>query len=214
MLLLVLLTGIALFLWLTRPEIAGDKRGISDAKVVLPDPWPPQLDQRYPELELIDHRGQELLLSSFEGSVLIIEPIGMNCPACLAFSGGHQKGGLDKYRPEVGALSLEEYIADYAPDVRPENPEVVLVQLLLYDLSMKPPTWEHAALWREHFPTNFTHHEVVVPKESLISPQSYDLIPGFQLVDRNFILRSDFTGHRPQNSLHQHLLPRLSELLR
>ena len=39
--------------------------------------WPPVVDQRYPDLGLKNAQGETVQLSSFEGQVLLIEPIGM-----------------------------------------------------------------------------------------------------------------------------------------
>jgi len=39
------------------------------------------------------------------------------------------------------------------------------------------------------------------------------MIPGFFLIDKDFILRSDSTGHRPKHNLYTQLLPELSVLL-
>jgi hypothetical protein len=45
--------------------------------------------------------------------------------------------------------------------------------------------------------------------ERFINPASYKMIPGFQLVDRAFILRADATGHTPTHNLWEDLLPML-----
>ena len=39
--------------------------------------WPPVVGQRYPDLELKNAQGETVQLSSLEGQVLLIEPIGM-----------------------------------------------------------------------------------------------------------------------------------------
>ncbi|MBZ0114894.1 MAG: hypothetical protein K8J08_20705 [Thermoanaerobaculia bacterium] len=109
---------------LLRPEASR-----TESAVELPDPWPPNVDETYPDLELIDQDGETFNLSSLRGKALIIEPIGMNCPACQGFSGGNDVGGLGGFRPQQGALALEKYLRDYAPQVSPSNPDLVLVQL-------------------------------------------------------------------------------------
>lgn len=42
---------------------------------------------------------------------------------------------------------------------------------------------------------------------------NFAMIPGFHLVDRDFILRRDATGHRPRHSLFGDLLPMVAELV-
>jgi len=44
--------------------------------------WPPEVGEPYPDATLIDQEGNPVKLSSFKGSVLLIEPIGMTCAAC------------------------------------------------------------------------------------------------------------------------------------
>lgn len=39
--------------------------------------WPPLVNEKYPDLELMNAQGELVKLSSFEGQVLLIEPIGM-----------------------------------------------------------------------------------------------------------------------------------------
>ena len=43
----------------------------------LPFAWPPSVGETYPDVELRDHKGEIVKLSSFRGKVLLIEPIGM-----------------------------------------------------------------------------------------------------------------------------------------
>ncbi|MFT5051226.1 MAG: cytochrome oxidase Cu insertion factor (SCO1/SenC/PrrC family) [Chlamydiales bacterium] len=43
----------------------------------LPFSWPPTRGEAYPDVALLDHRGDEVQLSSFKGKVLLVELIGM-----------------------------------------------------------------------------------------------------------------------------------------
>src|SRR5579885_426641 len=49
--------------------------------------WPPVNGQAYPDLKLLDQDGHEVALSSFKGKVILLEPVGMTCAACNAYSG-------------------------------------------------------------------------------------------------------------------------------
>ena len=69
--------------------------------------WPPRLGQKFPDLQRIDHTGRESQLSELTGQVILVEPMGMNCPACNAFSGAHEKGGYKGLRPQQGLQSIE-----------------------------------------------------------------------------------------------------------
>ena len=54
---------------------------------------------------------------------------------------------------------------------------------------------------------------VLVGEDYLIGPASYRMIPGFQLIDRDFVLRYDATGHRPRHDIWRELMPALPSLL-
>jgi hypothetical protein len=39
------------------------------------------------------------------------------------------------------------------------------------------------------------------------------MIPGFQLIDRDFVLRYDASGHRPRHDLWRELMPAIPRLI-
>ena len=177
--------------------------------------WPPRLEQKFPDLQLIDHTGREFRLTELAGKVILVEPIGMNCPACNAFSGAQEKGGYKGLQPQQGMQSIEKYLPIYAKGVDIRNPDLKLVQLLLYDFNMNQPNAEDARFWAEHFGLDkYENVLVVVSKTDLRGKESFRMIPGFHLVDREFILRKDATGHRPQHNLFTDLLPSIPNLIR
>ena len=64
-----------------------------EAAQVRPDHiWPPRVGERYPNLRLLNSRGERIALDSLAGRVILVEPIGMDCPACNAFAGGNRPG--------------------------------------------------------------------------------------------------------------------------
>ena len=178
--------------------------------------WPPRLDSPYPDIELRDTNGNSVRLSSFKSKVLLIEPIGMGCPACIAFAGGNRdsRGGLDGRPAQGGLESIENYVERYARGASLEDSDLVFIHMLLYNHELKAPTQEDARRWEEHFGVSRRNHLVLYGDERFITPESYEMIPGFQLVDRDFILRSDSTGHAPTHNLWKDLLPTLGEELK
>jgi len=179
--------------------------------------WPPQLGEPYPDLTLTDPDGRAVALSSFKGRVILLEPIGMSCAACQAFAGANRArpGPFGGMRPQEGLQSIEEYVEQYAGGVRLDDPRLVYVQLLLYGPSARrAPTLGEARRWADHFGAPGSPRPVVlVGHEHLVGRASYDMIPGFQLVDRDFVLRADSTGHRPHDDLWKELLPELGRLV-
>ena len=180
----------------------------------IPAVWPPRVGEPYPDLELIDQTGQLVRLSSFKGSVLLIEPVGMNCPACQSFAGAHRLGPYEGIQPQGGLPSIEELVPQYTRGASLSDDRIVFVQLLLYSMTMDAPTSEDARKWAEHFRVDRAkNHIVLAGTKEFIGQASYDMIPGFQLVDRNFILQVDATGHRPRHNLFTQLLPAIPRLM-
>jgi hypothetical protein len=176
--------------------------------------WPPIIDQPFPDIELMSHTGEMIKLSSFKGKVILVEPIGMTCPACNAFSGAPNVGAYEGQSYQQNLAPIETLLPQYAEGISLNDPGIVLVQLILYDLSLKTPTASDARRWAQHFGLDQKQNVYVLAGDGrYINQASYDMIPGFFLIDQNFILRSDSTGHRPKYNLYSHLLPKVSELL-
>jgi len=74
-----------------------------------PPTWPPEKNRTYPDLELIDQEGNVTRLSDFRGQVILLEPVGIPCQACVAFSGGHEAGAFENVEPQSGLQSIDEY---------------------------------------------------------------------------------------------------------
>lgn len=181
-------------------------------------PWPPKVGEPYPDLELIDQTGMPVRLSSFKGKVLLIEPVGMNCPACQAFAGAHKIGAFQGITPQRGLPSIEEALPKYAGGITLSDPRIVYVQLLLFNMSLMPTTPEDAKAWAQHFKRDRSKNQIVLAggPEFLKAERrqaSYNLIPGFHLVDKDFILRSNATGHQPQHDLWRQLFPMVPALV-
>lgn len=174
--------------------------------------WPPQLNSPYPDLELMSTSGKKVKLSSFKGKVILIEPIGLSCPACQAFVGADAQGGFKGVSPQQGLPSIETLLKRNG--ISPADANLQRVQLLLYSPSMNAPTLEEAQEWGKHFGFGQAANELILMGEqTYINNDSYNMIPGFQLIDKNFVLRSDATGHHPKNDLYRELLPMIKQLL-
>jgi hypothetical protein len=176
--------------------------------------WPPVLEQPYPDLTLIDQEGEEFKLSKFKGKVIIVEPIGMNCAACQAFSGGHVYGPFQNNAVQEGLPSFHQLMYRFNKNLVFPNPDIIFIQLLLYDMQLQAPDPSHAQVWAEHFKLRKSENTIVaVSPADMRNNKTFNLIPGFQLIDRNFILRVDSTGHRPQHDLYKELIPAIPALL-
>lgn len=176
--------------------------------------WPPRVGAYYPDLTLLNAAtGKPLRLSSLRGQTIVVEPIGMSCPACQAFSGAKKLGGFRNFSAQPGLSSFEEYVAQYAGATLGSR-NFVFVQLLLYGPDMQAPTLKDAQEWAKHFGLlSKPNCYVLVGSQQLIGSASYNMIPGFQLIDKNFVLRSDATGHNPTNDMWKHFFPALKSLI-
>lgn len=182
-----------------------------------PEPWPPGVGKAYPDLEMVDSSGHTVRLSSFKGKVLLIEPVGMNCPACLAWSGTHRYGPFKGMSGQGNLSAIEEMFPRYAGGISLSDPRLMHIQLLLFNPSMMPTNAEDAKEWGKHFHMTRANQVVLAGSAPFLTPErhqsSYNLVPGFQLVDKNFILRSDSTSDNPKTNLWTELLPMVSKLV-
>jgi hypothetical protein len=178
-------------------------------------PWPPIVGRLYPDLQLIDQEGQPFRLSALMGKVILLEPIGMTCPACQAFSGAHDVGPFGGGVAGGGLPSLHKLLPQYARGLKLPRRDVVVVQLLLYDMKYGAPSAKDAQEWAQHFGFKKGRNEIVaVSPYDLRSDIAYNLVPGFHLIDKKFILRSDSTGHHPKDNLYTKLFPMVPYLLK
>lgn len=177
-------------------------------------PWPPKLGDSYPDLTLRDLDGNAVQLASLAGKPLLIEPVGMNCPGCQAYVGGNDQGvgGFGGVRPQGGLESLETYLPQYTDGLQMNDDRFTYVVVIFYGMDMQAPSVAEARAWSEHFGlTDQDNCVVLVGDERHINRATWNLIPGVQLVDEDFVLRSDATGHHPQHNFWDHTFPKLAE---
>lgn len=180
--------------------------------------WPPVPGQPYPDLKLLDDEGKTVSLSQFKGKIILLEPTAMTCSACQAFSGGNRLGigAFPGGSPQTDLVDIDEGVDRYAGGASLHDSNVVFVQLMLYNQSNQAPSVEEVRKWRDHFQLRqrYPHMVFLVADPRMIGAASYDMIPGFHLIDRDFRFASDASGHHPRNDLWQELLPELGRLIR
>ena len=177
-----------------------------------PPTWPPEKNRTYPDLELTDQEGNVTRLSDFRGQVLLIEPVGIPCQACVAFSGEHRYGAFTETPPQADLKSIAEYALEYG-GVHLDDPRFVHVQIILFNQEMKAPSAEDVRAWAEHFHLDRSKNQIVLAgSPRMVTKASRNLIPGFQLVDKDFVLRANSTGLTPQDDLYTELLPLMRKL--
>lgn len=177
--------------------------------------WPPQLGELYPDPMLTNQYGEPVRLSDFAGKVILVELAAIPCEGCQAFAGGNRHGGFGGFEPQSGLGSIHEYAKRFAEVELRDHEDVVFVQLLLYGRQLGRPTPEEVGGWASHFKMN-DHPNLLVLRgdESMLGPQTQGMVPGFHLIDRDFVLRFDSGGPESRHDLYQDLLPGLGELVR
>ena len=174
--------------------------------------WPPKIGEPYPDLALRDVDGNAVQLSSFRGNVLLIEPAGVTCRGCQAFAGGHTAGGLFGKQPQAGLRSIHEYVESYG-GVSLDDDRIQTIQILFYGSSGNDaPTLAEAKKWADHYRSVAPRTTVLVADSSMVNATTRAMIPGFHLVDRDFILRCA-AGNPPQKDLYRDLIPKIAGLL-
>ena len=109
--------------------------------------------------------------------------------------------------------SLDDAARDYGR-VSLDDSRLVVVHLLLYGFDMDAPSLDDAREWAEHYGLDERdNHVVLVGDARMLGSETYAMIPGLQLVDRDFNLRYDSTGHRPAHDMWTELIPGLARVL-
>ncbi len=181
-----------------------------------PSFWPPKLNQKFPELTLYNQHGKIVSLSKVaRGRIILLEPVGMTCQACQAFSGGHDFGPFREVQPQSNLVSIEKSFPKYAEGGSLANPQIVFVQLILFNMDMDAPSLQEIREWAKHFKlAHKPNTYVLAGTPEMACRDSYDMIPGFLMIDKDFILRADATGPDPKHNLWRELLPSIPLALR
>ena len=173
--------------------------------------WPPTDGKLFPRVELFDHTGKPFELSSLRGKPTLIEFISMSCAGCQAFAGGGTFGPYGDLASQPNLESFEVYFRRYAGfDLH--SGDVNYVVAVVYNDKLQSPSAEDLDNWRSHFQLDdrSTH---IVSGPTLASSSTFNMIPGFMLLDQNLVVLFDSTGHQPKHDLYKELLPAVRSLI-
>jgi hypothetical protein len=176
--------------------------------------WPPTVGQEYPDLDLIDAKGAMCKLKKFQGQVILVEFVGMTCPACSAFAGANDPavGHFRKVEPQPGLDSLAKLMTRYA-HLPLGTPNLAHVVVMACSMKMGVCSNEDAMAWADHFKILPYNGDYVFSAVRAQQPPAVAMVPGFHLIDKSFILRSDAAGDNPKESLENRTLPMIRRLL-
>lgn len=99
-------------------------------------------------------------------------------------------------------------------EVSLDDERIVFVHLLLYGYDMQAPSVEDARQWAEHYGLDErSNHVVLVGDPRMLGGATFCMIPGLQLVDRDFVLRYDSAGRNSAHDLWTELWPGVAGVL-
>lgn len=182
-----------------------------------PDPWPPVMNKSFPEISLVDSNGQSFKLSDFSGKVIIVEYVDMNSPLSHSYSGAKTKGtyGGTRHTFDESTQSLEDMVVkENAGQLALPHPDIIVLKVVIYNEAGQQAKPEDAQAWAQHFGlTRENNYIVAVPEKDIRGYDTNQLIPGFQLIDKDFLLRVDSSGANPKHSLQFRLVTLIPTLL-
>lgn len=95
-----------------------------------------------------------------------------------------------------------------------EDEDIVFVHLLLFGMDMQAPSLADAREWAEHFGiAGRPNHVVLLADPRMLGGKTRSMVPGLQVVDRDFVLRYDSAGNGSKHDLWTETLPGVKALL-
>ena len=185
----------------------------------LPKVWPPKMNKIYPNLELYDQMGKKFTLSSLSGKVIIMEYIDISSPESQAQSGSAKMGAY--YGSKTKEINTQvEIFGDVIERstngaFRLPNDNVLELKIIIYGPEGSAGSRDDAQNWAEHFNLQQSDNVIVaVPSNDLRSKATQSIVSGFQLIDKNMMLRVDSSGAEPKHNLGMTLAPLVPKLIR
>ncbi len=184
----------------------------------LPEVWPPKMNTKYPDIELLDQAGKEVKISDFKGKVILLEFIDITSPISQAQSGAGLIGAypamvnqdVDKHSMPISDLLRRETMGSL---MLPHD-DIMQVKVIIYGRDGGAGSRDDAMNWADHFDFKTSDNVIVaVPKKDMRGDETSSVLTGFQLIDKNMILRVDSAGVMPKHNLKMTLVPLVSKLL-
>jgi len=184
----------------------------------LPNPWPPKMNKPYPDLPLVASDGTNFKLANYKGKVIVLSFLDMSSPTAQAQSGAGLSG---TYGVTVDTDPLARPFSDIfrtipeSEDMNYPHKDLLEIIVLVYSQDGKQATVDDAQRWADHFDLSADDNVIVaVPAKDIRSDETGEVLNGYQLIDKNMILRVDSSGPSPKHNLKMTLMPLVPKLLR
>ena len=176
--------------------------------------WPPKIGKHFPQIALVDHTGNPFDLKRLSGKPTLMEIVAMSCSGCQAWSGGKRYGNYGGFPAEPDLDSIDVYFKRFTGGLDLDSDKLNFVQIIIYNLRLEPAGPEDLESWRKHFHFDSQSNAYVLSGGAPLANQdSYNMVPGFLLFDKDMVLRFDATGHAPRHNLYTELLPAVRGML-
>lgn len=176
--------------------------------------WPPRQGDRFPAVDFISVDGASVQISQYFGRPILLEYVGMSSPVSQAWAGAVRMGAMGDAQVSGALPSVAEMLVQHAPRAALGGDSWLWIQVLMFDPRLESPTPAQLRAWREHFGLGRYSNVIVLGGTSALRGQeTYELVPGFQLLGADGAVLMDSTGRRPRRHLFKEVLPALNELL-
>ena len=176
--------------------------------------WPPKVGSKFPQIELVDHTGARFNLANLAGKPTLVEIVAMSCAGCQAYSGGNRFGGYGGFPAQADMQSIDEYFTRFTGGLKLDSNKLNFVQIIIYNLRLEPAEPKQLEAWRQHFHFDKQiNAHVLSGGAALANKDSFNMIPGFLLLDKDQVVRYDATGHTPRHNLYTELLPAVRKMI-
>ncbi|MEZ6187325.1 MAG: DUF4034 domain-containing protein [Planctomycetota bacterium] len=152
--------------------------------------WPPAKGARYHDLLLRDLEGNEVHLESLAGTPILLQLVCAQLDVCVAYTAGSDAEPFRGTAPYPGVRASDERMAEHS--LSRDSPHLLRVHVLFFDDHLAPGSLEVARAWDAHFGLSEranTHVFVADPRYA--NGDTYRLIPGYHLIDRDFTFVSN-----------------------
>lgn len=174
-------------------------------------PWPPRIGAPFPRMQFLTPSLQRRSLDEFRGRVVVIEYVSMASAVTQAFAGSRDRGPFGSSALRNDFKPLESYFPEYSGGI--PSTDVILVQILMLDHHAQPVSTETAAAWNKHFELEARGRVILIASPVLLRNQGSEVVGGFQMLDKNGVVRADATGERSK-TLFSELFPGLARYVR
>ena len=175
--------------------------------------WSPTVGQTAPTLQVVDHRGEPFDLANLTEKVVLLEYVGMQCPACQSLSDAESFGTFGGVSAQPMLQSVKQLLERFGAGTDIQDDRLVFAQLILYDLDTGSPSFETVQDWASHFQFDQRpNHYVLKGTPQLQSKIPTSMVPGFLLIDKQGLVRCLSDKSDPL-VLYEELLPMVPRLL-